>query len=90
MPGVRLAGRYVMARPPKYQPGEWARIRADTRAETDRLILQLAADGLTNKEIATQLVIGKRTVDTHVAHVLAKLGIRRRSEIAALIASRPE
>lgn len=43
--------------------------------------------GMTNKEIAAELIIGKRTVDTHVAHVLAKCGLRRRSELASLIAT---
>ncbi|WP_345352512.1 ATP-binding protein [Rhodococcus olei] len=53
-------------------------------------IARLVASGLTNKEIAAKLVIGKRTVDTHVAHVLAKWGIRRRSEIASLVATRAD
>ncbi|RZL84126.1 MAG: LuxR family transcriptional regulator [Rhodococcus sp. (in: high G+C Gram-positive bacteria)] len=56
----------------------------------EREIANLVARGLTNKEIAAQLVIGKRTVDTHVAHVLAKCGLRRRSEIASPVAASPE
>jgi non-specific serine/threonine protein kinase len=58
--------------------------------QREREIAILVARGLTNKEIAAELIIGKRTVDTHVAHVLAKCGLRRRSEIASLIASNPE
>ncbi|WP_172652662.1 protein kinase domain-containing protein [Rhodococcus opacus] len=50
-------------------------------------IARLVTQGMTNKEIAAELIIGKRTVDTHVAHVLAKCGLRRRSEIASLIAT---
>ena len=56
----------------------------------EREIAGLVARGMTNKEIAAQLIIGKRTVDTHVAHVLAKCGLRRRSEIASLMAANPE
>ncbi|MCV7003901.1 response regulator transcription factor [Mycolicibacterium alvei] len=54
---------------------------------TDRQyeIAQLVAKGMTNKEIAAALVIGRRTVDTHVAHILAKLGVSRRSEVANLV-----
>lgn len=62
-----------------------AALQSLTRRE--REIANLVAQGLTNKEIAAQLIIGKRTADTHVAHVLAKCGLRRRSEIASLIAS---
>ncbi|MEN0139328.1 MAG: protein kinase [Rhodococcus sp. (in: high G+C Gram-positive bacteria)] len=56
----------------------------------EREIAELVARGMTNKEIAAELIIGKRTVDTHVAHVLAKCGLRRRMEIASLIAPRPD
>ncbi|MFC9786323.1 protein kinase [Rhodococcus sp. NPDC127528] len=70
---------------------------ADTRStllqpltQREREIANLVARGLTNKEIAAQLIIGKRTVDTHVAHVLAKCGLRRRSEIASLVTASPD
>jgi predicted ATPase/DNA-binding CsgD family transcriptional regulator len=53
-------------------------------------IAELVAAGLTNREIAARLVIGKRTVDTHVAHVLAKWGLRRRAEIGTRLARRPD
>jgi hypothetical protein len=43
----------------------------------------LVAQGLTNKEIAAQLVISERTAATHVAHILDKLGLRTRAQIAA-------
>jgi DNA-binding CsgD family transcriptional regulator len=50
----------------------------------EREILELVADGLSNKEIARHLRIELPTVKTHVHHVLAKLRVTRRSEIAAL------
>ena len=46
-------------------------------------IAQLIADGLTNKQIAAQLVLAPKTISAHVAHILAKLGAARRAEIAA-------
>lgn len=51
-----------------------------TRREKE--VAHLVADGLTNKEIATRLVISPRTVDAHVDHILTKLGFRSRTQIA--------
>ena len=48
------------------------------------------AQGLTNRRIAEDLVISERTVDTHVQHILAKLGVANRVQLATLLASRSE
>ncbi|MFC9551415.1 protein kinase [Rhodococcus sp. NPDC056960] len=45
----------------------------------------LVAKGLTNREIATQLVISPRTAQGHVEHVLTKLGFTSRAQIAAWV-----
>ena len=49
---------------------------------TDRQVdtLELLAEGLTNAEIADRLVVSVRTVDSHVAAVLAKLGVSTRQD----------
>lgn len=52
-----------------------------TRREAE--ILELLALGLTNKEIAQRLVLGTRTVETHVARILGKLGVNSRSRAIA-------
>lgn len=49
---------------------------------TERRIARLAADGLANKEIAQQLVVTVHTVEVHLSHAYAKLGIRSRSQLA--------
>ncbi|MGK5552392.1 ATP-binding protein [Actinomadura kijaniata] len=51
-------------------------------------IAELVADGLTNREIADRLVIAKRTADSHVEHILAKLRFSSRSQIAEWFAGR--
>lgn len=45
-------------------------------------VMRLAADGLTNREIAQRLVLSTRTVDMHMRNILAKLRCRTRTEAA--------
>jgi DNA-binding CsgD family transcriptional regulator/tetratricopeptide (TPR) repeat protein len=52
-------------------------------------VARLIADGRTNGEIASDLGVARKTVAAHVEHILAKLGVGRRAEIAAWTASRP-
>jgi NarL family two-component system response regulator LiaR len=56
-----------------------------TERETE--VLQLLARGKSNKEIAAALVIGEKTVKTHVSNILSKLGVSSRTQ-AALYAVR--
>jgi predicted ATPase/DNA-binding CsgD family transcriptional regulator len=49
----------------------------------EREIADLVATGLTNREIAEQLIISPRTVESHVDHIKAKLGFGRRARIVA-------
>jgi DNA-binding CsgD family transcriptional regulator len=50
-------------------------------------VARLVAAGLTNRQIAQQLVLAPKTISAHVTHILAKLGAGRRAEIAAWCAT---
>jgi predicted ATPase/DNA-binding CsgD family transcriptional regulator len=45
-------------------------------------VARLVADGLANKEIAARLYLSVRTVETHIRHVLTKLGLLNRTQLA--------
>jgi predicted ATPase/class 3 adenylate cyclase/DNA-binding CsgD family transcriptional regulator len=49
---------------------------------TERDVVRLVADGLANNEIGARLFISRRTVQTHLTHVYAKLGINSRVQLA--------
>jgi two-component system, NarL family, response regulator DevR len=51
--------------------------------DRDRQLLTLIADGLTNREIGARLFLAEKTVKNYVSALLAKLGMQRRTQIAA-------
>jgi predicted ATPase/DNA-binding CsgD family transcriptional regulator len=51
----------------------------------EREIADLVASGMSNREIATQLFISKRTVDAHVEHIFSKLEISSRVQLTVLL-----
>lgn len=61
----------------------WALSAALTARELE--VARLIAAGLTNKEIAEQLVVSERTVDNHVYRIFRKLGVTSRSDVAGLL-----
>ena len=54
----------------------------------ERQVTVLVAEGLTNPEIGTRLYISRRTVETHLSHVFAKIGVSSRAQVAAEFARR--
>ena len=52
--------------------------------QREREVLKLMVEGMTNAEIADQLVVSLSTVKTHVSSIIAKLGASTRTEAAAI------
>ena len=54
----------------------------DELTEREREVLRLIAQGCSNRDIAAECFISEKTVKTHVSHVLAKLGLKDRTQLA--------
>jgi DNA-binding NarL/FixJ family response regulator len=52
--------------------------------EQERTVLELIGAGLTNREIGERMFLAEKTVKNYVSHLLAKLGMQRRTQAAVL------
>jgi DNA-binding CsgD family transcriptional regulator/tetratricopeptide (TPR) repeat protein len=69
-------------------PRRRAAIGWEALTPTELTVARLVRTGLSNPDIAAELYLSRRTVQTHVSHILAKLGARSRQEIARADTSR--
>ena len=70
---------------PESGAGEAADSPLSLLTRTERTVASLVAQGLTNRQIAEQLFVTIKTVETHLMAVYRKLGIRRRDELPAAL-----
>lgn len=89
---LRVPGHQKTARPAATvqakSDSQWTRAYPAGLTEREVQVLRLLASGLTNSEIARELVLSVRTVERHVANVYAKIGARRRVDAAAYALTR--
>lgn len=78
----RLVERFAAPRTPSAPPAVSGEV--ETLTAREREVLVLIARGLSNAELAEQLILSEATVKTHVARILAKLGLRDRVQAVVL------
>jgi len=72
----------LLSRPTPVKHAELtARTGVEALTKREREVAMLAAQGYTAREIGEQLHIGERTVETHVANVCSKLGLKAKAEL---------
>ena len=64
------------------------RFAAGSLAKREVEVAQLLAEGLSNRQIGTRLFISEATVASHIRHIMDKLGVNSRSQIAVLMTPR--
>jgi DNA-binding CsgD family transcriptional regulator len=72
-----------LPRPAARTPRRAAKAAFDGLTQRERDIATLIAHGQSNREIAAALIVGERTVETHISNILSKLGFTSRHQIAA-------
>jgi ATP/maltotriose-dependent transcriptional regulator MalT len=72
------------------RPRRAAHTGADALTPSERRVAELAAEGLTNTQIAQALFVTGKTIQTHLANAYRKLGINSRRDLPRLLAARPK
>lgn len=92
---ARMQARRLVPRPTRLPLDEYggretqagplpARFDAQSLTERERQVAEMAMRGLTAAQIGDRLLIGRRTVETHLARAYGKLGVRSKRDLVAL------
>ena len=79
---IRIHGGPAAANGPDTEPAPLGQL-----SQREREVAVLVARGLSNPRIAAELIIGERTVQSHVSNILNKLGLSSRVQVARLVAN---
>lgn len=74
----RRAGIRVLREHPQERP---SRVGWEALTPAEQVVAQFVERGLSNSDISDELVVSRRTVESHVSHILAKLGLRSRGDL---------
>ena len=85
---VEAALRELGVRRGRRGPRRRPRLGWESLTRTERQVVDLVVEGLSNPQIGERLFVSPRTVQTHVAHVFTTLGISSRAQLAAKAARR--
>jgi pimeloyl-ACP methyl ester carboxylesterase/DNA-binding CsgD family transcriptional regulator len=81
---TRLGGRRVVLRAGPQPRSQHIGAGWDSLTSAERTVATLVAEGLSNPAIANRLVISRHTVESHLKHAYAKLGLSSRVELATV------
>jgi DNA-binding CsgD family transcriptional regulator len=80
-------GARVWAQRAREDLGRLGKRRSDVLTPSEGRVAELVAQGMSNKEIARALFVTVHTVEVHLSHAYAKLGVRSRTQLAGRIAA---
>jgi DNA-binding NarL/FixJ family response regulator len=68
---------------PKSTPAKQPPAPSNSLTRREREVATLVTHGLTNRQIASQLVLSRHTVDKHIKNILKKLALHSREQVAS-------
>jgi DNA-binding CsgD family transcriptional regulator len=87
LPAVTPRHRRSPVRPPGERSPRRPGVGWPSLSPAERDVVRLVVEGLSNRDVAERLFLSRYTVETHLKHVFAKLGVESRTQLATLAGS---